>query len=368
MVKSIIILFLPFNLTKQYLLSPLEEIQIIPYELRFKTPARTSRSVMNSRLVYFVVARSSKLPGITGWGEIAPLDGLSPEGPEFHEAMRQLSGQYIPLTSMDPLSKYPSVQFGLETALLDLNNGGNHVWFRGPFSQGESSIPINGLIWMGDQEFMLSQIRKKLSKNYPCLKLKIGGIDFHTEVDLLKVIRGEFSHHDLELRLDANGSFHPDEAEEKLKILSAFDIHSIEQPIPAGHHQQMAALCRREIIPIALDEELIGIKNMEQKENLLNTIRPQYIIFKPSLIGGLSETESYIELCNSKGIKWWVTSALESNVGLNILAQFCDHLGENMVQGLGTGKLFKNNIQSPLREEKGKIFIDYSAQWGCLEQ
>src|SRR5690606_5314981 len=279
---------------------------------------------------------------VKGWGEIAPLDGLSPEGKEFHGEIEKLSNLVLPVSAIKPFMEYPSVRFGLEAARLDLHEGGKRTWFPGLFARGKSSISINGLIWMGDKATMLEQIRQKLSDGYPCLKLKIGGIDFRDEVELLHYIRKEFSPSVLELRLDANGSFQPDEAVEKLKILREFAIHSIEQPIPAGHPHQMAKLCELNIIPIALDEELIVIKSQEAKINLIKTIKPQHLIFKPSLIGGLAETEEYITLCMKMDIGWWITSALESNVGLNILAQFCGHLDVEQLQGLGTGKLFQN--------------------------
>jgi len=345
----------------------MDTIKITPVELHFRKPAQTSRSILEHRKVYFIEVWNDQNPNVTGWGESAPLDGLSPEGAGFHQEMENRSIKDLPVSALDPLLKYPSLRFALEAARLDLSHGGHRIWFPGLFEQGKSSISINGLIWMGDKSTMLKQIRQKLSDGYPCLKLKIGGIDFKDEVELLRYIRNEFSPVELELRLDANGSFHPDEAEEKLKILSGFTIHSIEQPIPAGHPDHMARLCESTIIPIALDEELIGLKSQAEKINLLETIKPQYLIFKPSLIGGLAETEEYTTLCNKMDIRWWITSALESNVGLNILAQFCDHLNVEQVQGLGTGKLFKNNIESPLREKKGKVFMDPSGQWGNLD-
>lgn len=345
----------------------IETIRIIPHQLRFHKPARTSRSILKHRKVYFIEAWNDQNPEVRGWGEIAPLDGLSPEGIEFHQEMEKISYQNIPVSTLKPLIKYPSVRFGLEAARLDLHEGGKRTWFPGLFVQGKSTISINGLIWMGDKATMMEQIRQKLSDGYACLKLKIGGIDFKDEVELLQYIRKEFSPAELELRLDANGSFHPNEATKKLKKLSKFTIHSIEQPIPAEHPEEMAGLCESNIIPIALDEELIGIKNQEAKINLLKTIKPQYLIFKPSLIGGIAETVEYIALCKKMGIGWWITSALESNVGLNILAQFCGHLNVEQLQGLGTGKLFQNNIESPLREKKGKVFIDPTGQWSNLD-
>lgn len=344
----------------------IDQIRITPYVLHFIQPARTSRSIMQDRLTYLVEVRRQEDHEITGWGECAPLNGLSPESPEFHNEMNSLPGKWQEVANVRHLVRFPAFRFGLESASLDLSNGGRRRWFDGDFADGHSAIAINGLIWMGDRQFMLDQIRTKLQDGYPCLKLKIGGIDFEDEVTLLKYIRTEFSPDDLELRLDANGSFLPDEAEERLLRLSEFSIHSIEQPVKAGQPELMARLCDLNIIPIALDEELIGVKSSEQKEKLLNSIRPHYLIFKPSLIGGLEETREYIQWCHRLGIEWWITSALESNVGLNILAQFCDFLEVDRVQGLGTGKLFSNNITSPLQESRGKVYVDPQGAWGQI--
>lgn len=346
----------------------MDTIKITPFDLHFHKPAKTSRSILKHRKVYFIEGWNHMNSEKKGWGEIAPLDGLSPEGEKFHQAMNRITHQEIRIDTLEELTTFPSVRFGLESAALDLHNGGKRIWFQGPFHQGKSSVPINGLIWMGNKMDMLHQIRQKLNNGYPCLKLKIGGIDFSEEIALLQFIRKEFSPDDLELRLDANGSFQPEEAREKLKQLSVFSIHSIEQPIQSGHHEQMAKLCDAGIIPIALDEELIGLKSQVEKEALLQAIKPQFLIFKPSLIGGIAETNQYIALCKKLDIDWWVTSALESNVGLNILAQYCDSLKVKQVQGLGTGKLFTNNIKSPLREEKGLVFADPSEPWGNIER
>lgn len=343
----------------------IDRIRITPYQLHFRSPARTSRSVMRQRKVYFMEAAGTIMNDQRiGWGEIAPLDGLSPETTEFHQSMEDLAGKWMEISAVEEFLKFPSFRFGLEAASLDLKHGGRRVWFDGEFARGQSVIPINGLIWMGDKEYMSDQIRQKLNDGYPCLKLKIGGINFEEELQLLAYIRQEFSPRDLELRLDANGSFQPEDAREKLKKLSEFSIHSIEQPVKAGQWDLMAALCAENLIPIALDEELIGIKTREEKERLLDHIRPQYLIFKPSLIGGLAQTREYIDFCSRRGTGWWVTSALESNVGLNVLAQFCDDLNVKRVQGLGTGKLFSNNIPSPLRESRGVVKVDPEGFWG----
>lgn len=345
----------------------LSDLKIIPYRLRFRQPARTSRSVLHDRLVYFIIAQQQDdEPETQGWGEIAPLDGLSPEDPEFHRVLRRLKTGSIDSRIWEYLISFPSFRFGLEAATHDLAAGGRRIWYDSPFVRSKSTIPINGLIWMGDKDFMLEQIREKLKTGYPCLKLKIGGIHFEEEIDLLRFIRREFSADDLELRLDANGSFPAEDAKENLKRLHSFHIHSIEQPIRTGQVEEMADLCEKDIIPIALDEELIGIKTTSEKKAILDIIKPQYLIFKPSLIGGTAETLEYIELCEKRGTGWWITSALESNVGLNILAQFCGQLGTTHTQGLGTGQLFTNNVESPLREYQGRISMDENGRWGTL--
>lgn len=357
----IFILFLSMDLTT---------FRIIPRLLRFKQPAGTSRAVLRQRQVYYIVLRQENSGKISeGWGEIAPLEGLSPEDETFHSMMHSLTAEDHPVTkAIHPAEKYPSFRFGLEAAKEDLRLGGKRIWFDGITSHGKISVPINGLIWMGSKDEMYERIREKLKNGYPCLKLKIGGIDFEEEIELLRFIRQQFSAEDLELRLDANGSFSPENARERLQRLSEFEIHSIEQPIPAGQWQEMATLCETPLIPIALDEELIGLKSEEQKKNLLESIRPQYLIFKPSLIGGIRETREYIRLCMRTGTDWWITSALESNVGLNILAQFCHILKVGKVQGLGTGKLFTNNVESPLRESAGQVFTDPAGIWGDIEE
>lgn len=357
------------NCTMVYTSENFDRIRITPHRLEFRNPARTSRSVMRHRQVYFLVAsREQDGTRRSGWGEIAPLDGLSVEGVEFHRKMMELKHQWLDASELAEFQRYPSFRFAIESANLDLNQGGRRIWFDGEFVRGLSDIPINGLIWMGDKTHMRRQIQQKLEEGYPCLKLKIGGIDFDEELELLRYIRQEFSPAVLELRLDANGSFQPGDAKERLKQLSEFTIHSIEQPVMAGQRDLMAGLCELNLIPIALDEELIGLKSTAEKEGMLRHIQPQHLIFKPSLIGGLAQTREYIDLCDRMGIGWWVTSALESNVGLNVLAQFCDHLKVDRIQGLGTGKLFVNNILSPLRESRGVVSIDPQGKWGQISK
>ncbi|WP_236970100.1 o-succinylbenzoate synthase [Membranihabitans marinus] len=343
------------------------KVKIIPHQLIFKFPAGTSRSVLHQRKTYFMILTSSdEEDQRCGWGEAGPLDGLSIEDDSFHQWMSSQTEKQALASVIDEFQKYPSTRFALESALLDWENGGRRIWYDGEFARGNQSIAINGLIWMGTKQEMYDRIKSKLELGNRCLKLKIGGIDFAQELDLLKYIRQSFSVEDLELRLDANGSFAPDQAEERLKQLSVFGIHSIEQPIKAGQSEIMAQLCSKNIIPIALDEELIGWRSNKEKKDLVEAIKPQYLIFKPSLIGGIEETAAYIDLCNKNNIGWWMTSALESNVGLNVLAQLSDHWSVTLPQGLGTGQLFTNNIDSPLQENGGQIFCNPERTWGEL--
>jgi len=253
------------------------------------------------------------------------------------------------------IKKFPALRFGLEMAELDFIKSGNGILFNNDFTRGERKIPINGLVWMGDYHFMFDQIKSKIQAGYKCIKIKIGAIDFDKELDLLKYIRSNFSVDDIELRVDANGAFTPENALEKLKQLSEFHIHSIEQPIKPKQWGHMAALCEKSPLDIALDEELIGVHEMSSRIKLLDTIEPQYIILKPSLVGGYSSTEEWIELCKERKIQYWVTSALESNIGLSAIAQWTYNLNLELPQGLGTGQLYHNNFDGPLYIENGCI-------------
>ena len=258
---------------------------------------------------------------------------------------------------------WSSIRFGVETALLDLKNGGRRKICPGAFYEGKQSIEINGLIWMGDKEAMYSRIEEKLTAGFRCVKLKIGAIDFNSELELLKSIRSRYGKDEIELRVDANGAFLPSEAMFKLDRLSRYDIHSIEQPIRQGQWREMEALCRNTPIPIALDEELIGINDPKLKEQMLDVINPQYIILKPALAGGLSGSAEWIDKAEKRNIGWWITSALESNVGLNAIAQWTAMLQSSIPQGLGTGQLYKNNIISPLVQKGSTIQYDPSLSW-----
>ena len=338
-------------------------IQITPRLLHFKQPAGTSRGVYNTRKVWYIEISSMENPSIKGIGECAPLPNLSCDDvPQYDEVLQQACSRVaregnIPTES---LRNYPSILFGLETALRHYETGSLALWDT-PFSRGEAGIPINGLIWMGNFEEMYRQIEAKMEAGYRCIKLKIGAIDFDAELTLLKHIRSRFSVKDIELRVDANGAFSPAEAMHKLDALSKLDLHSIEQPIRAGQWEEMARLTARTPLPIALDEELIGHNIPEIKKELLSAIRPQYIILKPSLHGGICGSNEWIAEAEKQNIGWWVTSALESNIGLNAIAQWCATLHNALPQGLGTGQLFTDNIDLPLEIRKDCL-------WFCAEK
>ena len=338
-------------------------IQITPRLLHFKQPAGTSRGVYNTRKVWYIEISSMENPSIKGIGECAPLPNLSCDDvPQYEEVLQQACSRVaregnIPTES---LRNYPSILFGLETALRHYETGSLALWDT-PFSRGEAGIPINGLIWMGNFEEMYRQIEAKMEAGYRCIKLKIGAIDFDAELTLLKHIRSRFSVKDIELRVDANGAFSPAEAMHKLDALSKLDLHSIEQPIRAGQWEEMARLTARTPLPIALDEELIGHNLPEIKKELLSDIRPQYIILKPSLHGGICGSNEWIAEAEKQNIGWWVTSALESNIGLNAIAQWCATLHNALPQGLGTGQLFTDNIDLPLEIRKDCL-------WFCAEK
>ena len=331
--------------------------------LHFKQPAGTSRGVYTTRKIWLVhLSEGDK----TGVGECAPLPDLSCDAlpDETYEAKLHQFCQALCETGElddDALRPYPSMRFGLETALLSLLTSHFPLLFDTPFSRGEEGIPINGLVWMGNYDEMLQRMEEKLEKGFRCVKLKIGAIDFDQELDLVKRIRDRFSFHEVELRLDANGAFKYEEALYKLELLSQYAIHSIEQPIRQGQWAYMAELCRESPLPIALDEELIGVNDPEMKGHMLNIIKPRYIILKPSLHGGMMGCREWIETARQQGIGSWITSALESNIGLNAIAQFAsDVYGPHirMPQGLGTGQLFTDNIPMPLEIRGDMLFFD----------
>ncbi|MEN8186405.1 MAG: o-succinylbenzoate synthase [Bacteroidota bacterium] len=335
------------------------------YILQFKQPAGTSRGILRTKETYFLRLNSRDKNGI---GECAVFRGLSVDDVPDYEEKLQWVCQNINLGKealLKALIKYPSIQFGIEQAFLSIESKDGFELFPSDFSKGTDVISINGLIWMGDKEFMLQQVKEKLKSGFTTIKLKIGAIDFEKEIELLKFIRKQFSEKEIEIRVDANGAFLPGKALEKLKILSDFHLHSIEQPIKQGQWEEMAKLCDKTPLPIALDEELISVFDKEDKVKMLQVIQPQYIILKPSLIGGFRGSEEWIHLAEKHSIGWWITSALESNIGLNAIAQFTYTLQNIMPQGLGTGSLFINNIQSPLVVKKGALLykVDSETNW-----
>ena len=331
--------------------------------LNFKLPSGTSRGILKTKVTWFVFIEHNGKQGI---GECGMFKGLSVDDtPDFEEKL-QWACNNIQLgldTLLPQLEAFPSIQFGLEIAFLSLKSESKFELFPSNFTTGKDAITINGLIWMGSETFMKQQIKDKIEAGFSCIKMKIGAIGFETELNLLKSIRSEFTAADIELRVDANGAFAPGEALEKLSVLSELDLHSIEQPIKQGQIDDMAKLCEKTPLPIALDEELIGVFSVTKKEKLLQTIRPQYIILKPTLVGGFLGSDSWITLAGHQGIGWWVTSALESNVGLNAIAQYTYTKQNPLPQGLGTGVLFNNNVNSPLCVANGKLYYDTVKQW-----
>jgi len=335
------------------------------YNLKFKFDAGTSRGVLREKTSWFI-SLTDNLTNCTGIGECSLLKGLSiDDQPGFENKLDSVCNTLNEGNQVDPLEliEYPAIRFGIEIAQKDLKAGGKRILFPSEFTNGKASIPINGLVWMGEFDFMKKQVREKIDTGFSCIKLKIGAIDFEKELDLIRLIRKEFSASDIEIRVDANGAFSPDEAMEKLKLLSEFQLHSIEQPIRQGQWETMASLCEKTPLPIALDEELIGIIDSLQKRKMLSTIKPQYVILKPSLLGGFAASEEWINLAEKQGTGWWVTSALESNIGLNAIAQWTFTLNNDMPQGLGTGQLYTNNFDSPLTIDNGKLFHRSENEW-----
>ncbi len=330
----------------------------------FKRPSGTSRGVLTEKHAWFISLSDSENPSIIGLGECSIIPGLSPDFVDFEQYEKQvksccdqINSSAFTFESIESLCaeivEFPSIVFGIETALLDLRNGGKSLFYDTTFTRSETKIPINGLIWMGDEAFMQAQIEDKLKEGYRCIKMKIGAIEFEKEFAILESLRKRFPADQLTLRVDANGAFSVNEALERLTQLSTLEIHSIEQPIHVNQWEAMAELCQKSPLPIALDEELIGIQDLDAKRNLLETIQPQYIILKPSLHGGISGTKSWIEIAENMNIPWWITSALESNVGLNHIAQFTSNYDNSLFQGLGTGGLYVENTPTKLLTKGG---------------
>lgn len=370
------------------------KIDISERTLHFKQPAGTSRGVYTTRHSYYLTLTSDEMPGIEGVGECATLPDLSCDAkPEYAVTLRQVCQMVEQMGRIpyDMIRAYPSITFGLETAFASFFDAAKKLLeivpaegasssemlkqkgvsvpagmenlvnlFDSPFGRGEEGITINGLVWMGTYEEMLARLEEKLQAGFHCVKLKIGAIDFFKELDLIKRIRDVYTREQVELRVDANGGFLPENAMSQLEALAKYDIHSIEQPIKQHQWPRMAQLCRETPLPIALDEELIGVNVRSMKEALLDTIRPQYIILKPSLHGGIYGCNEWIQLANQRGIGSWITSALESNIGLNAIAHYAAKVyGPNveMPQGLGTGQLFTDNIPMPLEIRGDQLFV-----------
>lgn len=336
--------------------------------LNFKVPGGTSRGVLKQKETYFLKIKKGDKLGI---GECALFRGLSYDDTSEYESTLQWLCAHIdedPEFLLKELKEFPSIQFGLEQALLSVASFDKFELFPSAFSRGEDRIAINGLIWMGEEGFMMKQIERKLSQGFSTLKMKIGAIDFETELKILNSIRQRFGPEQVELRVDANGAFAPEEALKKLDRLSEYQLHSIEQPIKAGQWKAMSELCDMSPIPIALDEELIGLIDPVIKKEMLSVIRPQYVILKPSLIGGFRGSKEWIEFAEKDKVGWWITSALESNIGLNAIAQFTYNQNNPMPQGLGTGGLFTNNLDSPLKVKNGTLLTSKKGKWGALKQ
>ncbi|RZT95433.1 o-succinylbenzoate synthase [Ancylomarina subtilis] len=341
------------------------------YPLDFKRPSGTSRGILTKKEAWIVRIWDEQNPEIKGIGECSIIRGLSSDDREnyedkIHEVCQNIDK--IENYFISDLTEWPSLYFGFEMALRDLRNGGKRLLFDSDFTNNEAQIPINGLVWMGDKAYMQQQVQEKIDTGFNCIKLKIGAINFDEELSIIQSIREKFSAKEIEIRVDANGAFHPDDAINKLKALADFDIHSIEQPIKAGNWEAMAELCKITPLPIALDEELIGIYKLEDKIELIRQIQPQYIILKPSLVGGFKGSQEWIDIANKNAIPWWATSALESNIGLNAIAQWVYTLNNPMPQGLGTGQLFTNNIESPLEVTEGHLIYNQSKKWDLNEQ
>ena len=334
-----------------------------PYTLNFITPGGTSRGIMTTKDTYFIKLWDESNPEVYGIGECALFKGLSAEDDEHYEDKLRELCKNVELGEPTDLSCHSSIQFGFESAILDFSNGGRRIYHPSPFTDENYKIPINGLVWMGKKDEMLARIDEKVAAGFHTIKLKIGAIDFNQELEMIEYVRTRYSEKDLEIRLDANGGFSPENVMQRLEKLSKHKIHSIEQPIKPGQWEEMAAVCTKSPIPIALDEELIGITNPMVMMELLRSIRPHYIILKPSLMGGMSGSLEWLRMAAQFQIGGWITSALESNIGLNTLAQWVATLQPKIPQGLGTGMVFSNNITSPLVQKEDHLIFDNTKSW-----
>ena len=352
------------------------KVDFLPYTLHFRFEAGTSRGTLTQKTSYIIRLFDDENSSIIGYGECGPLQGLSYDDrpdfvkclqqycQEFNELDLQLFSWNLPIVLNQIISpQFPSILFGFETAMLDFLAGGQRLIRASDFTSGQRALPINGLIWMGNHDFMRQQIEEKLQAGYTTIKLKIGALDFDQECDLLAMIRERYTAEQITLRVDANGAFAPDEAMAKLERLATYNLHSIEQPIRAGQPDLLADLCRHSPLPIALDEELIGQMEYVHKYRLLKKIQPQYIVLKPTLLGGLRHCDEWIELAGRLNIGWWITSALESNIGLNAIAQYTAQFRHLIPQGLGTGQLYTNNLSSPLFTSDGYLHYNPGHTW-----
>ena len=335
------------------------KISFKKYQLQFRQPVLTSRGEMSVKNGYYIFVSDEKNTGV---GECSFIEGLSIDDLENYQSTLLALAKSIHSNSIPDLKLFPSIQFGFETALLDLQNGGNKILFKSKFAEGKKQIAINGLVWMGKKDFMLQQIQQKIKDGFTCIKIKVGAIDFDEEVSLLRFIRNKFPADVIEIRLDANGAFSFADALQKLETLAAFQIHSIEQPIKAKQIELMKNVCANSPIPVALDEELIGVHGTVQ-EDILDMIKPAYIILKPSLLGGFKVCDEWIKKAEARKINWWATSALESNIGLNAIAQWVFTKNNLLPQGLGTGSLYTNNIESPLYIQHGALGYNPENSW-----
>lgn len=337
------------------------------HRLDFRFTAVTSRDRLTWKDTYYIKVWDEGLPSVVGIGEAGLFRGLSCDDlPEYESWLSQVCAdieRFVP-DGGTALAAYPSIRFGVETALLDLRGGGRRMLFDTPWSRGTRAMEINGLIWMGDEPTMRRRIEEKLADGFRCIKVKIGGIDFEREVGMLTHLREMAP--DIEIRLDANGAFSPADAPARLERLARIGIHSIEQPLRQGQWMEMASICAQSPIPVALDEELIGINDTAVKREMLDTVKPAYIILKPTLTGGFAASDEWIRLASERGIGWWATSALESNIGLNAIAQWVSSYNPGMPQGLGTGLLYHNNIDSPLTLRGDRLYYDTAKPWGNI--